>query len=328
MQRLRKLPLGKIVAIASVLFIVAVIAGLIWYAQGHPIPVLQPKGDIGTKERQLIYFALGLSVIVVIPVFIMLFSFAWKYRASNTKAPYQPTWDGNRTYEGLWWAIPSVLILVLSVVTWQSSHQLDPYRPIDSTVQPLKIQVVALQWKWLFIYPDQGVATVNYMPVPTNRPLDLTITADAPMNAFWVPQLGGQVYAMAGMSMKLHLIADQEGSYQGRSSNISGKGFSDMTFTANALPPKVFDNWTAHAKSQDMQLSSTAYAGLAKPATSKVLTYGSVQPDLYGTIIEKYMGNMSHAMNQNYHVDRPTAPHTMPDMDMSNMSDHDMEMMQ
>lgn len=325
MERLRKLPLAKIVAIGSVTFIIAAIAAMIWYAQGHPIPVLEPKGQIGDKERQLIFFALGLSVIVVIPVFIMLFSFAWKYRASNTKALYQPNFDRNRTYEGLWWAIPSVLILVLSVVTWQSSHELDPYQPIQSNVRPLKVQVVALQWKWLFIYPDQDIATVNYMPVPTDRPLDLTITSDAPMNAFWVPQLGGQVYAMAGMSMKLHLIADHAGVYQGRSSNISGAGFSDMTFTVNALPPASFDHWASYTKGRGLHLTESDYAKLAAPATSKDRTYGVVQDDLYDTIIEKYMGNMSTpTTDYNHHMDRPTAPHDM--SDMPGMSHDGMEM--
>lgn len=325
LPRLRKLPLARIVAITSVIFIVLVVAAMIWYAQGHPIPVLEPKGQIGNKERQLIFFALGLSVIVVVPVFIMLFSFAWKYRASNTKALYQPNWDRNRTYEGLWWAIPSVLILVLSVVTWQSSHELDPYRPIQSNVKPLKVQVVALQWKWLFIYPDQGIATVNYMPVPTERPLDLTITSDAPMNAFWVPQLGGQVYAMAGMSMKLHLIADHPGVYEGRSSNISGSGFADMTFTANAMSQASFDHWATYTKGRGAQLSQASYATLAEPGTSKQRTYGTVQNDLYDTIVEKYMGNMNMpATDYNHHVDRPTTPHTM--SDMPGMSHDGMEM--
>jgi len=310
MQKFRRLPLARIVAIGSTVFILLVVAGLIWYAHGHSIPVLQPKGEIGDKERQLIFFALGLSVIVVVPVFIMLFSFAWRFRASNTKAKYLPNWDSSRLFESLWWAIPSVLILVLSVVTWQSSHQLDPYQPIQSNARPLKVQVVALQWKWLFIYPDQGVATVNYMPIPTNQPVDLTITSDAPMNAFWVPQLGGQVYAMAGMSTKLHLIANHDGVYEGRSSNISGKGFSDMTFTANALPQASFDHWVAQTKNHHLDLSSQTYAALAKPATSKPLTYGTVQANLYDTIIEKYMGNMSTpAPKHNYHVDRPTMSH-------------------
>ncbi|HJP96096.1 MAG TPA: ubiquinol oxidase subunit II [Candidatus Saccharimonadales bacterium] len=328
MEKLRKLPFARIVAIASVAFILLVVSGLIWYAHGHSIPVLQPKGEIGSKERQLIFFALGLSVIVVVPVFIMLFSFAWKYRASNTKASYQPNWDNSHLYEGLWWAIPSVLIVVLSVVTWQSSHQLDPYQPIKSNAQPLKVQVVALQWKWLFMYPDQGVATVNYMPIPTDRPIDLTITSDAPMNAFWVPQLGGQVYAMAGMSMQLHLIADHAGAYEGRSSNISGKGFADMTFTANAMPQASFDQWVTQTKGHHLDLTSATYAALAKPATSKQLTYGAVQPNLYDTIIKKYMGNMNTSTtDHNYHVDRPTAQHDMSDMpDMHGMSHDGMEM--
>lgn len=326
MDRLRKLPLAKIVAIASVSFIVVVVAAMIWYAQGHPIPVLEPQGQIGHKERQLIFFALGLSVIVVVPVFIMLFSFAWKYRASNTKALYQPTFDRSRTYEGLWWAIPSVLILVLSVVTWQSSHELDPYQPIQSNVKPLKVQVVALQWKWLFIYPDQGIATVNYMPAPTDRPLDLTITADAPMNAFWVPQLGGQVYAMAGMSTKLHLIADHAGVYQGRSSNISGAGFSDMTFTVNAMQPQSFDQWASNTQGRGLYLTKSDYTKLVEPGTSKNRTYGIVQQNLYDTIIEKYMGNMPMPTTYDHHVDRPTTPHSMSDMPGMSHDHEGMEM--
>lgn len=318
----------KILVLIMIAATLALIGAAVWYVHGQSIPVLQPMGQIGHKERQLIFFALGLSLIVVIPVFIMLFTFAWKYRASNTKARYQPDWDRSNAYETLWWTIPTILIIVLSVVTWRSSHELDPFKPIQSNAQPLSVQVVALQWKWLFIYPEQGIATVNYMPVPTGRPLDLTITSDAPMNAFWVPQLGGQVYAMSGMSMKLHLIADHDGIYQGRSANISGKGFADMTFTANAMSQDAFNNWASYTKGHGPALSQQTYNSLARPATSKPQTYGTVQPNLYDTIIEKYMGNMSTmdmptTENHNYHVDRPTAPHSMPGMS----HDH-MEMMQ
>jgi len=185
--------------------VVLLVAG---YLHGHSIAVLNPQGFIANKERGLIVTITLLMLIVVIPVFALTFAIAWKYREGNTAARYSPEWDHNRWVEAVWWAVPLVLITVISMISWSSSHELDPFRPLRSANPPITIQVVALQWKWLFIYPDQNIATVNFVQFPANTPVDFQITSDAPMNSFWIPQLGGQIYAMAGMSTQLHLMEE------------------------------------------------------------------------------------------------------------------------
>lgn len=264
------------------------------YFRHTNIPVLEPAGSIGRQERNLIIFALGLSLIVVIPVYILLFSFAWRYREGNKKkAKYSPELDGNWLAETVWWLIPTVLITILSVVTWQSSHALDPYRTLASGVKPLKIQVIAMDWKWLFIYPDQHVASVNFFQFPKNTPLDFQITADAPMNSFWIPQLGGQIYAMPGMSTELHLIADRTGSFHGSSANISGDGFARMTFTARSGSQADFDTWMRQVKRSPDRLDMAGYNRLAKPGESAVKYYSSVQNELFNLEVTKYLVPMT-----------------------------------
>ena len=254
------------------------------------IPVLEPKGIIGQKELHLIVFALLLSLIVVVPVFVLLFTFAWRYREGNLKAKYSPNLDHSRIAETFWWLIPSALILVLSVVAWNSSHQLDPYKPIASKTKPLVIQVIALDWKWLFVYPGQNIASVNFFQFPVNTPIDFEITSDAPMNSFWIPQLGGQIYAMPGMSTRLYLMASQDGSFNGVSANISGSGFADMTFIAKASSRADFDRWTQQTKESTNYLTLAAYDRLAKPSgDNPVSSYSSVQTGLYNTEVMKYM---------------------------------------
>lgn len=254
------------------------------------VPVLEPRGTIGEQQRNLILFALGLSLIVVIPVYVMLFSFAWRYREGNKKrAKYSPELAGSRLAEAIWWLIPGILITILSVAAWNSSHALDPYRPLNSSAKPLKIQVVALQWKWLFIYPDQHVASVNWFEFPVNTPLNFEVTADAPMNSFWIPQLGGQIYAMPGMSTQLHLAADKVGDYHGSSANISGDGFARMTFTARADSQAAFGAWVKRAGHSPERLNWAAYQALAKPGISPVVYYSSPQTDLYDLIVMKYV---------------------------------------
>lgn len=267
-----------------------VAAGVIWFVRSHAIAVLVPAGTIGAQQRSLIVFALTLSLVVVVPVFIMLFTFAWRYREGNQKAKYSPEWSHSRTLETIWWAVPSALILVLSVLAWRSAHELDPFKPLASTKKPLTVQVVALQWKWLFIYPGQHVATVNYVPLPVDRPINFVITADAPMNSFWIPQLGGQVYAMSGMSTQLHLEASKAGDYRGSSANISGTGFAGMSFTAEARSPQDFRQWAMQAQHSKQRLTEADYLKLAKPSQQNPrATYSHVQANLYDTIVMKYM---------------------------------------
>lgn len=280
-----------------VLLVGGIIATAALYLRTVNFAVLSPKGVIGEQERELIYFALGLSLLVVVPVFALLITFAWKYRASNKKATYQPDLDGSRIAETIWWLIPSLLILILSIVTWTSSHQLDPYKPIHAQQKPMTIQVVALDWKWLFIYPEQQVATVNTVQFPVNVPVRFELTADAPMNSFWIPQLGGQIYAMPGMTSELHLMADKAGDYRGSSANISGQGFAGMTFTAHASSEADFNTWIRAVKRAPAHLDNTAYTALAKPSSYvPPAYYSSFTNGLYDTIRMKYMSMGSQNM--------------------------------
>lgn len=274
----------------AVLVAIAIIGVLVYATYGHAIPVLNTKGTIANQERDLIYITIILGIVVVVPVFIMLFVIAWRYRATNTKAVYQPDFSSHKGFEALWWGIPILIIFVLAVITWISTHQLDPYKKLESNTKPLTIQVVALQWKWLFIYPDQGIATVNYANIPNNTPVDLMITSDAPMNSFWVPALAGQVYAMAGMMTQLHIAADQTGSYAGSSANISGKGFADMNFTINSMDTSDFNSWTTTASASQKMLDQNEYKKLSLPSVENdEQTYMLMDQDLYNRNIMKYM---------------------------------------
>ncbi len=235
-------------------------------------------------------FASLLSLVVVIPVFGLTFWIAWKYRASNTRARYRPDWDGSRVLEAIWWLVPLVLIMVLSVVTWKSSHDLDPFRPLSSNVKPLTVQVVALDWKWLFIYPEQHIASVNYLQFPVGTPLNFQITADAPMNSFWIPKLGGQIYAMAGMSTELHLMADTPGTFPGSSANISGRGFAGMTFEAKASSGAEFRDWVNMIKRSPRTLDESTYRVLAKPSENNPHAYYTANDhNLYDKVVLQYM---------------------------------------
>lgn len=268
----------------------AAVAGAVALASRGNFAVLNAKGAIAAEQKELMIVATVLMLLIIVPVFALTFHIAWKYRASNTKkVAYTPDWASNYKLEALWWGFPTLIIAILSVMIWQSSHSLDPFKPLASNVKPLTIQVVALQWKWLFILPEQGIASVNYLQVPEDTPLNFEITADAPMNSFWVPQLGGQVYAMSGMTTKLHLIADEPGAYRGSSANLSGEGFSDMDFTVRAGSPAEFDRWVAQVKADGENLNLGSYANLALPAVAKdTPSFGSTAEDLHSTIVNKY----------------------------------------
>jgi cytochrome o ubiquinol oxidase subunit 2 len=281
--------------------LVAVISVLAVLVHGHTIAVLDPMGLIGSKERGLMVFAVILSLFVVLPVFVMTGYIAWQYRASNTKANYQPDWDHNRLAETIWWGFPILLIFILSIVTWNSSHSLDPSKAIASDKPAMTIEVVALQWKWLFIYPEQQIATVNYVQMPVGTPVDFVITSDAPMNSFWIPQLGGQIYAMSGMSTQLHLVADRPGKFAGSSANLSGQGFAGMKFTAEATSNSDFDQWVSEVAQTAPGLTMADYDQLAKASQNNPPTsYSLAQAGLYAKVIAKYASSMPqshfHAM--------------------------------
>jgi cytochrome o ubiquinol oxidase subunit 2 len=277
----------KIILVITLTAIVAVAAYLI--LARHRIAIFNARGPIAEKERNLMIFALVLSLVVIIPVYFLTFFFAWKYREGN-KAEYKPDWDHSRLAETTWWLIPSLLILILSVITWRSSHDLDPFKPLASTTPSTTIEVVALDWKWLFIYPDQQIATVNYVQLPVNTPIRFKITADAPMNSFWIPQLGGQIYAMSGMSTEVNLQANELGSFRGSSANISGKGFAGMHFTAESTSRTDFNAWASSVRNSGNSLDSRVYAAIARPSENvPPQFYELTQPDLYNNVIAKYM---------------------------------------
>ena len=274
----------------SSLIAVSLIGLIVFATQGRDMPVLQTHGVIADQQRDLIIFTFALGMLVVIPVFVMLFTIAWKYRAGNKKATYEPEMAGNKKLEALWWGIPCVIIIILAIITAISTHALDPYKKLESNVEPLKVQVVALEWKWLFIYPDKGTATLNYLNIPKDTPIDLTITSDAPMNSFWVPALAGQVYAMSGMSTQLHMMARDVGSYNGVSANISGEGFANMRFKVNSMNAEDFSKWMAGATVSKEQLTSESYAAIAKQSKDDgERTYTLMNKGLYNEIIMKYM---------------------------------------
>lgn len=279
------------IILAVSLFLIAVIL-LVFFLRNNDIAILNPAGTVAEKQKNLLVFATLLGMTVIVPVFVMTILFAWKYRASNNKADYKPEWSSNHWLEAVWWGIPIIIILILSVVTWRSSHSLDPYKPLQSDKSPITIQVVAMQWKWLFIYPEQNIATVNLVQFPEDTPINFEITADAPMNSFWIPKLGGQIYAMNGMVTKLHLEASDQGEYQGSSANISGEGFSGMKFVAKATSQTDFDDWVRSVKHSGSSLTIDGYKQLAKPSKNHPVTmYSSRSAELYDTIVMKYMGH-------------------------------------
>ena len=265
------------------------LALLAYHLYSTPIPVLQPAGPIADGQKTLMVTAFFLMLIVVVPVFVLAFTFAWRYRETNKKATYNPNWDHSRVIETIWWLVPSALIFVLGLMAWHGSYKYDPYKPLAADSKTLTVQVVALDWRWLFIYPDQRVASVNELRLPVHTPVKFEITADAPMNSFWIPQLGGQVYAMPGMGTVLHLEADKTGRYYGSSANISGEGFADMNFTAIVGDQGSFDEWIKAAHRQP-KLTIQTYNKLAHPTRNKdVITYSEPAKGLYSTIINKYM---------------------------------------
>ena len=257
---------------------------------GCQAALLDPKGDIGVQEKRLILIALGLMLLVVIPVIALTLGFAWRYRASNTRATYAPKWAHSTAIEIVIWSIPCVIVLTLAALIWRTTHTLDPYRPIESQQKTLRVDVVALNWKWLFIYPDYGVASVNQLAIPVDTPVSFRVTAESLMNSFFIPQLGSQIYAMSGMQTQLHLIANVPGVYAGRSSAFSGPGFSDMHFDTIATSRADFDAWIARAKASPAVLSRSAYETLAQPGEKTPVTlYSGVAPDLFEGVVGKYM---------------------------------------
>ncbi|BBQ13794.1 TPA: ubiquinol oxidase subunit II [Stenotrophomonas maltophilia] len=253
--------------------------------------LLDSKGMVGLAQRDLILICIGLMLIVVIPAIVLTFVFAWRYRAGNTKAKYMPDWSHSTKVEIVVWGVPLIIIAVLAVIVWKSTHELDPYKPLDVAGEPLHVDVIATDWKWVFVYPDLGIATVNQLNFPANRPLAFNITSNSTMNTFFIPQLGGQIYAMAGMRTQLHLIANEPGQFRGMSGNYSGHGFSNMKFIATASSNEDFERWVAEVRNAPAALSFTQFKALAAPSkNAPVQHFSSVEPLLFKKVIDQFIG--------------------------------------
>src|SRR5262245_22115349 len=266
-------------ALAAILFSAAALAGC---SEG----VLAPKGPVAAAERLIMLNSTGIMLAIVIPTMLATLGVAWWFRASNKRARHLPNFEFSGRLEMLVWSIPIMTVLLVGGVAWVGSYDLDPPKPIASAVKPVRVQVVSLDWKWLFIYPDQGIATVNQLSVPVGTPISFELTSSGVMNSFFVPQLGGQIYTMAGMVTRLHLLADHAGTYRGMSANYSGAGFSDMYFNVDAVPAERFAQWVAGTRSAGPVLDAQTYADLAKPSQAvKPFAYRAVAPDLFAGIL-------------------------------------------
>tara|TARA_Y100000588_G_scaffold107108_1_gene117249 strand:- start:3451 stop:4272 length:822 start_codon:yes stop_codon:yes gene_type:complete len=258
--------------------------------------LLDPKGSIGVQEKELIITALLLMLIVVIPVILMTIYFAYRYRESNTGEEYAPDWSHSTKIEVVVWTIPIIIIAILAAITWRSTHDLEPSKPIESDVKPITIEVVSLDWKWLFIYPEENIATVNYVAFPKDVPVQFKLTSDNIMNAFFIPRLGTQIYAMPGMVTKLNLIANHTGDYKGFASNYSGEGFSQMKFTASAMEDRTaFLNWVQQVKASPDRIEDwEQFRSLASPTVAEpVKLFSSVPPFLFTDVVTQHPGSMN-----------------------------------
>jgi cytochrome o ubiquinol oxidase subunit 2 len=272
----------KFIILISIFLIVGI--GSISYLCLGEIAVLDPKGQISEKQRDLLVIATTLMLIVVIPVFLLTFGIAWKYR-KEADAKHTPDWDHSFLAECVWWGVPCVIIVILGIYTWKGCHELDPFKPIE-VKKEMRIQVIALRWKWLFLYPEEQIASVNYFCFPKETSIHFEITSDAPMNSFWIPQLGGQIYAMSGMRSELYLIANEAGEYRGSSANISGKGFASMIFTARAASLEDFEAWVQSVKGSE----TLDYERLTLPSEYNPPAFYTLHDThLFDQIINKYM---------------------------------------
>lgn len=253
--------------------------------------VMHPAGDVAMQQRDLILVSTLLMLLIILPVMAMTIWFAWRYRATAQAADHDPDWDHSTSLELLIWSAPLLIIIALGAVTWSSTHLLDPYRPIervdaarkvDPMAKRLQVEVIAMDWKWLFIYPELGIATVNELAAPVDQPIAFKITSSSMMNSFFVPALAGQIYAMPGMQTVLHAVANRPGTFEGFSANYSGAGFSSMRFKFHAMDKAGFDQWVARVKASGATLDRAAYIKLEQPSEKVPPTYfAGVEPRLF-----------------------------------------------
>lgn len=280
---------------------------------GCDMVLLNASGDIARQQGQLIIVSTVLMLLIIVPVIGLTIYFAWRYRQSNKEVNYSPDWDHSTELELAIWGAPLLIIIALGAITWISTHTLDPYRPlrrieagrpVPAEVKPLTVEVVALDWKWLFIYPEQGIATVNELAAPIDRPIVFKITASSVMNSFYIPALAGQIYAMPGMETKLNAVINKPGDFEGFSANYSGAGFSGMRFRFHGVSEPDFEAWVQKAKAAGGELSRDAYLALERPSErDPVRRFATVAPDLYNAIVNRCVDRNKMCMDQMMAID-------------------------
>ncbi|MBC7489886.1 MAG: ubiquinol oxidase subunit II [Glaciimonas sp.] len=285
---------------------------------GCNMVVMHPSGDIASQQSQLIVVSTLLMLLIIIPVIVLIIVFAWRYRKNNTSAPYEPDWDHSTKLELVIWGAPLLIIIALGLITWISTHTLDPYRPlsrldaqraIPAGTKPMTVEVVALDWKWLFIYPDLGIATVNELAAPVDVPIHFKITASSVMNSFYIPALAGQIYAMPGMQTSLNAVINRPGEFEGFSANFSGAGFSDMRFKFHGMTPENFKRWVEATKTSGGALNRSVYGQLEKPSQREpVRKYAIVDPDLYHAIVNRCVDPAQACMDKMMMTDLNVKP--------------------
>ena len=248
--------------------------------------VLDPQGPVADAERQILFNSLGIMLAIVIPTILATLGVAYWFRASNKRARYLPDFKYSGRLEVLVWSIPAMTVILVGGVAWVGAHDLDPRKAISPAVKPVTVQVVSLDWKWLFILPDQGIASVNHLTVPVGTPISFELTSSGVMNSFFIPQLGSQIYAMSGMATHVQLQADRPGTYRGLSAQFSGDGFADMRFTVDAVPAQQFEQWVTTTRNTGPVLDAPTYAELAKPSEAVApFSYRAVARDLFNQIV-------------------------------------------
>ncbi|EYR80135.1 MULTISPECIES: ubiquinol oxidase subunit II [unclassified Shinella] len=280
---------------------------------GCNMVVMSPSGDIAAQQRDLIVVSTILMLIIIVPVLAMTLYFAWHYRQSNTAAKYDPEWHHSTGLEVAIWSAPLAIIIALGAITWVSTHKLDPYRPLErldaarpvtEEMKPITVEVVALDWKWLFFYPEYGIATVNEMAAPVDVPINFKLTASSVMNSFYVPALAGMIYTMPGMETKLHAVINKAGEYEGLSSNYSGDGFSHMRFKFHGVDQAGFEAWVARVKQNGTALNRDAYLKLEKPSVKEpVRYYATVDNGLYQAVLNMCVRDGQMCMKDMMHID-------------------------
>jgi len=273
---------------------------------------MNPTGDIAKQQADLIFISVALMLLIIIPVMALTVLFAWRYR-KNANAKYEPDWDHSTKLELIIWGAPLLIIIVLGLITWVSTHKLDPYRPLErldehrpipASTKALEVQVVALDWKWLFIYPEQGIASVNHLVTPIDTPIRFKMTSSTVMNTFYIPTLAGMIYTMPGMQTELNAVLNKTGDYQGLSANFSGDGFSHMKFGYKGVTTDEFNTWVQEMKANPAVLDRADYLVLEKPtAKEAVRHYGQVEPALFNRVVNRCVAEGTMCMNQQMHED-------------------------